>query len=733
MCAESHRLVKWGPPPRSRPPARTSPLGGSVTDATTTEEQGPAPGQPWLHDLEICVHGNVTCLSDRGGDVDGGATGLYVDDRRVLSRLRLRCDGHRPTTLASVSTGGVTRVQQSVRHLGSPGADPTVEIHRERTLVDGGMRELVTLRSRAAEPVVATLRLEVAGDGADLSSVKGGRPPSAPLALHTVDGARPALSWSDTRHRTLVRTDAGSADLTQGPGGQQHGVLEWTARVDPGAEAAWRLDVEVRRVAATPFDAEPAGVQLGWDGVAVAAQDRRLDLTVASSFADLAGLALSDPDSPSDVFAGAGTPWYLTLFGRDSLWAARLTLPFGTTLAAGTLRTLARRQGRAVDPTAAEEPGKILHEVRRSGFADPSSHLHLPPIYFGTVDATPLWVCLLHEAWRWGLDGAVLDELRPNLDAALGWLRGAVDSSPDALIRYLDESGAGLSNQGWKDSGDAMRDRHGRVVEPPIALVETQAYAVQAALAAAELREQHWSEPGDELRSWAAALAARVRERFWVTDAEGPYLAMALDRDGRPVDGIGSNMGHALGTGLLDDEESRLVAQRLSGPDLLGSFGVRTLSLSNPAFNPIGYHTGSVWTHDTAICALGLAADGHGPEAARVLRAMVDAATWFDFRFPELYGGDLGLDRPVPYPASCRPQAWAAASAAAIVSGVLGLSADAPRRVLRLRPMRPAPFGALTVTGLRVAGEAVEVGVDAAGEVTHVSAPDWLTVQVGGR
>lgn len=692
------------------------------------EANGTSPQQPWLHDLEICVHGNLTCLSDRAGNLAAPATGLYVDDRRVLSRLVLTCDGRPLVTLAAESRGGRTEVLQIARHLGADGPDPTVEIRRRRLLGDTGMRESITLTSRSAHAVRTTLRVEVAGDGADLAAVKGGTRPERTLPALAAADSDAAVEWADERHHTRVLAPA-VPDLTARTSAEG-GLLEWTAYVDPGESVTFDVEVEVRRTVGSPFDAAPAGVHLDWDEVTVRAQDRRLDLTVATSIADLTGLALSDPDAPGDLFTAAGTPWYLTLFGRDSVWAARLTLPFGTDLARGTLRTLARRQGRVVDLETAEEPGKILHEVRRTGFSDPGSHLHLPPVYFGTVDATPLWVCLLHESWRWGLAETDVRSLRPALDSALGWLHTAVRQSPDGLLRYVDASGHGLSNQGWKDSGDAMRRRDGSIAAAPIALVETQAYAVQAAQAAAELREQVFGESGEDLREFAGALAARVRERFWVSDGTGPYLAMALDGEGRPVDAVGSNMGHALGTGLLDSDESDLVAARLVDPDLLGRFGIGTLSRSNPAFNPIGYHTGSVWTHDTAICALGLVADGHRTEGARVIRTLLDAAAHFDHRFPELYGGDLGLDRPVPYPASCRPQAWAAASAAAVVTAVLGPAADAPRRVLRLRPLRPSPFGALTVTGLRVAGGRVDVRLDADGRVEDVSAPDWLTVEV---
>jgi len=702
----------------------------------TTRCQGPAVAeprrreQPWLHDLQVSVHGNLTCLTDTAGDIDAAGTGLYVDDRRVVSHSRLTCDGSAPTTVSATSIGGRTEVLAVARHLGDDGPDPTVEVRRRRVLCDTGLEERVSITSRARHEVVTTVRLTLGGDGADLADVKGGAAPG-PL-LHAdppAGGSALLLAWADERHRTTVRCSAGATQV-QPDGG---GAVTWDVRLAPGTTQELSIEVGVERVAPTPFDAEPAGARIDWSAVVVRAQDARLDLAVRASVTDLGALLLSDPDAPEDVFAAAGTPWFLTLFGRDAIWAARMTLPFGTDLAGGTLRTLARRQGTYTDAGTAEEPGKILHEVRRTGFADPSNDLHLPPIYFGTVDATPLWVCLLHDAWRWGLAAAEVAALRPHLERALGWLRRSVDQSQDGLIRYVDESGTGLANQGWKDSGDAMRHRDGTIAQAPIALVETQAYAVQAALGAAQLGEAVFGESGDELRSWAQALTDRVRKSFWVHDEAGRYLAMALDREGAPVDGVGSNMGHVLGTGLLDADESRAVADRLTSPDLLGAYGIGTLGRGNPAYNPIGYHTGSVWSHDTAICALGLAAEGHREGSASVLRALVDAASRFDYRLPELFGGpDVAgsTARPVPYPASCRPQAWASASAGALVTAILGLRADAPTDRLILSPMRPSPFGAVTVTGIRVAGEQCEVSVDATGAVTDVRAPDRLSVEI---
>ncbi len=463
----------------------------------------------------------------------------------------------------------------------------------------------------------------------------------------------------------------------------------------------------------------------------VTSQDTRLGATVQHSLLDLEHLLLTDPLDTDDVFAAAGSPWYLTLFGRDSLWAARMTLPFGTDLARGTLRALARRQGTRYDVEAAEEPGKILHEVRRTAFVDPG-HFVLPPTYYGTVDATPLWVCLLHDAWRWGLPRADVAALRPALDAALGWLRRAAEANDDGLLRYHDASGTGLVNQGWKDSGDAMRTADGSIATGPIALVETQGYAVEAARGAADLLEVAFGEDATAWRRWAADLSDRVRDRFWVDGLQGRVLAMALDGAGQPVDGVGSNMGHTLGTGMLSTAESARVARTLGSAAVLGPLGIRTLSADNPAYNPLGYHTGSVWTHDTAICALGLARSGHTVEASSAIAALVDVASASGYRWPELFGAEPVGGAPAPYPASCRPQAWAAASAGLLLSTVLGLRADVPNGRIELSPLPDSPFGGLRVEGLRVGGRPLSVEVDAAGEVVAVAAPDGVDVVVTG-
>lgn len=653
--------------------------------------------QPWLHEMEIAVDGPSTVLSGHDGQVGPlPGTGWYVDDRRVLCVLSVRLDDEPTVAVACDTAGKESRFWGVARHLGDPTPDPTVEVHRRRVCDSSLLTEEIMVTSRASEPVSATLAVLVGGDGAELASVKTGTA-DAPSLL-AVDRRDDALRWEDARHRTSVRSSPAADGSRITPDGAE---LSWAVTVHPGE--SWRVTVSVaaERAAPSAFDAGAGSGLCDFAGVRLTG-DPSLERLVRSNLTDLRHLLLTDPEDAGDVVAAAGSPWYLTLFGRDSIWAARFMLPFSRVLARGTLRTLARRQATRDDPQLAAEEGKILHEVRRSAYTGGS--LQLPPVYYGTVDATPLWVVLLHDAWRWGLPEEDVRELLPAMRAALGWMRRMCDDADDGFLRYLDAAGTGLSNQGWKDSGDSMRRADGAVAPAPIALLEAQAYAVEAARGAADLLEALGEDEPEVWRTWAHDLAARVRDRFWVGKGSEAYLAMALDATGRPVDGVGSNMGHVLGTGLLTPEEERHVVDRLMRPDMLREFGIATLSADNPAYNPAGYHSGSVWTHDTAIVLHGLTRTGHREEAGRLVQALLRLSTAVHHRFPELVAGDPVGTRPVPYPASCRPQAWSAASAAVIATALVGLRVDVPGGTWSVDPSPLLPVG-WALEGVRVDGE----------------------------
>ena len=689
----------------------------------------PAGQRPYLHKMVVIVQAPVMAVSPVDGQLPDPGSGWYAGDRRMLSGLVVTIDGAEPVPLVGHLDGATrARFVGTAPGLGDGGADPTVVVQRDRSVTGTAVREVLTVASYAHEPVRCTVGVALACDLARTYDVMSGRPTAA-LAP---DVQPTATRWRGADGATVLAVYSPAAERTT-----PEGALSWIVAL-PRHEI-WQLALEVTMVE----DPLPAVVVPVPDDRAlliptVRSDDHRLSELITQSMSDLSGLLVADAAETRDQMLAAGAPWYLTLFGRDSIWAARMTLPLGTRLPGGTLRALARRQGVRTDAAAEEQPGKILHELRRTPVDLASGHaghrIALPSVYYGSVDATSLWITLLHDAWRWGLPPDEVEALMPALHAALGWLRDHA-LGPDGFIRYADTTGHGLVNQGWKDSEDAVQFSDGTLAAPPIALCEVQAYAHAAACQAAALLDAFERPGGQFWRAWAAELRSRFRDAFWVEDVGGRYPAMALDRHGRPADTVTSNLGHLLGTGLLDPEETAAVVRRLAGSDLDSGFGLRTMSAREAGYNPLSYHCGSVWPHDTAIAIAGLAASP-GSDAAAATRSLINgllaAAPAFAGRLPELYGGQPARTegRPVPYPSSCRPQAWSAAASMVIVAAILGLAADVPAALLRIRPMRPSPVGELTIHGLRVAGEPLDVHLTAGGDVEVIAAPAWLTIQL---
>jgi glycogen debranching enzyme len=691
---------------------------GAQLAALGTEASRPGPvggGQPYLHNMVSAVCAPAMALSGSDGQVrPGGAQGLYVNDVRVLSALVLSVDGQEPVCLRRDLVGGAANEFQALAggpEEGQP--DPRVLIARHRELHPRGMIERISFRSYAPEHLSFRAELSLSSDFAGIAAVKQGLPALAVPARATARG----LAWEIPGRCSAEATGSPSPPSVDA----SHGLLAWDVELSPGAVATISLSVEFyEQASSTPVEAAPAG-RAELAAPTVVAGDHRLARWVELSVADLARLRMAASGQPGEVFVAAGAPWYLTLFGRDSLWAARLLLPLGTDLALGTLGALARRQGRSDNQRTAEQAGKILHELRRSTSYDlgddgerDASYFSLPPVYYGTVDATPLWVCLLHDAWRWGAPEERVEALLGPMVGCLEWLEEE-GSDERGFLSYVDVSGHGLTNQGWKDSADAIQYRDGRLAEAPVALCEAQGYAYEAAVGGAELLEAFGRPGAERWRVFAERLAEQFRARFWVDDGLGPYPAIALDGRGSPVDALSSNIGHLLGTGILNAEEAELVARRLGGPDLSSGFGLRTLAKSSRGFNPLSYHCGSVWAHDTAIAVAGLARSGTPSAlaaAASLVEGLLAAAESFAYRVPELYGGN---DRcvsagPLPYPASCHPQAWTAAASVAVLSSLLRLQPDVPHRRVSLAPVA-AETCLRSVDGLSIAGHQVKIEV----------------------
>ncbi|WP_433518173.1 amylo-alpha-1,6-glucosidase [Nonomuraea sp. CA-143628] len=723
--------------------------------------------QPLLHDLVSTVLAPTTALSGTDGQIRAsGVQGLFHADARALSQVKLAVDGREPEALGhAVQAAGRTRFVSLVRWLGDPIADPTVRVDRTREVAPGRMAELIEIASTATRPVTATVTLDLSCDFAPIELVKSGgsAPPATVTPGSSADGAW--LEWRSGVIRVRATAENATAELVGYPvraigenvaaEPETAGRFRWEVALAPGERVTLRWAVVIDDPeAAVTAPAKP----LEWSVPQVTADDARLVRLADRSLEDLRSLRLAETGEPGDTFLGAGVPWFLTLFGRDSLWAARMLLPLGTDLAASTLRVLARRQGTHVDPATGEAPGKIMHELRRHEHS--GGDLRLPAAYYGTIDATPLWISLLHDAWRWGMPTDQIEPLLPALEAALGWLGDHADPDGDGFLEYIDSTGHGLANQGWKDSGDAVRFRDGHQAEPPIALAEVQGYACAAAHQGAALLTAFGREGAERWLDYAGTMTDRFRARFWVTHPAPPtdrgsdhlapaadrgnghpapatgwesgYPALALDRDKRPVDSLTSNIGHLLGTGLLSPGEEARVAELLGTPAMSGAFGLRTMSADDGAFSPLSYHCGSVWSHDTAIVIAGLARMGHGRLAAELARGLLTAAEGFDYRLPELHAGDDRdtVGRTVAYPAACRPQAWSAAAAVTLLHAAVGLYPDVPGGKVLVLPLAGAPLGAVTVRGLRVAGADVTVSIDRSGGVQVTGLPPGLSVEV---
>ena len=664
--------------------------------------------QPLLHDQVVILRAPTQAWSAPDGSIgDRAIDGFYHSDVRIISRAEVSYDGGAGEAIATVP-GGADRVSfvALLRHLDDTSADPRVRVTRERRVTITGVNETLTLESTLTEPREIEIIVHLASDLADMDAVKAGREDAA--ATFTIDGN--TARWGNDA--IAAQLSAPGASLATGDGL----TLTWMTTVP----AKGRVDVGYV-VTASDSLAVVTGVPSAapWNVPLVTTGDERLSRWVATALDDLDALRLSTTGDPDQQFLAAGAPWFFTLFGRDSLWAARFMLPLGTKLAADTLRVLAGLQGADRVADTAEQPGKIMHELRRGTLNIPGEGVVLPPLYYGTVDATPLWICLLHDAWRWGLADDEVRALLPHLERALEWMRDFGDADGDGLLEYVDETGHGLANQGWKDSGDSVQWRDGSLADGPIALCEVQAYAYEAAVHGADLLEHFGVGDPGIWRDWAARLRERFHESFWIEDAAGAYPAIALDAAKRPVDTVTSNLGHLLGTGLLDDEQSSLVARRLVSAELDSGYGLRTMSIDSAGYWPLSYHGGSVWTHDTAIAIAGLARSGHQAEAGSLIGGLLAAASGFDYRMPELHSGDprSAFSRPVPYPAACRPQAWSAAAAVSVLASSLGLEPSG-----ETLEAHPGAFdGFLEARGLRFAGADVDVCIDAEGAATVTS------------
>ena len=680
------------------------------------------------------LEGATFCVCDESGDISEDIAGFFALDTRFLSRLRLTIDGLSPRLLDGRQVEYFSALM-FLRNDLSPGLGADELLIRRERFVGGHLHERIVLLNVSQRDLVVRLGLELAADFADILSVKQhdvalGHPERAPAFP---PAARP-VAGSDSTQLTIAAPEgdlraeiAASRPLHLDDGGTivfdvdlpRHAEWNFEMTVEPCADgdpprmapAAHRFGGERERTADALRSWQLSVPRLQAPDAAVARAFRR-------SITDLAALRMPVAGAHSARLPAAGVPWFMTIFGRDTLITCLQTLLLGPDLARTALHALAEIQAVTDDPTIDAEPGKIVHELRRGRAAD-----NWFSRYYGSVDATPLFLILLSEVWRWTGDDALVESLRPAALAALGWIDDRADLDGDGLVEFLRRAPGGLDVQSWKDSWDSQRFSDGRVATPPIAAAEVQGYVFDAKTRLAEIALVVWRdrELAARLEHEAAVLSERFDRAFWVE--EGGYYALALDRDKHQVDSHCSNMGQLLWSGIVPSHRADAVADQLFSDGLWSGWGVRTMSRHDSGYGPLAYHNGTVWPHDNSLIAWGLARYGRHAEARRIARALLDASGEFGHALPEVF---TGLPRsttpfPVPYPTANRPQAWAAATPVLLLRVMLGLEPDRERGALvsRCNDRLPAWLEGTTLQGVPAFGTSWDAAVtDGAVRVT---------------
>ncbi len=628
------------------------------------------------------LDGNTFVVSDDRGDIEASLTdptGLFSYDTRFLSTWVLTVNGQRLNSLSVDDLNYFETRFFLVPGTGTVYVDSKLSVIRRRA-VGNGFREELTILNHEDKPVDLTIRIEAGCDFADLFEVKDALEKKGRYVTRIEDGHLRLGYERDTFKRaTLVSASAPARLDKRG--------LTFRVRIDPHGEWATDLDVvtviagygETHRLPKFArrggrqsmeanlrrwLDAAPT-IECEWDA---------LRATYRRSLVDLAALRFSPPVAGGKSLPAAGLPWFMTMFGRDSIFTSLQALPFAPELAATTLRALGEWQGTRIDDFRDEDPGRILHEMRYGEMTAFEERPHSP--YYGCADATALYVVLLDEYERWTGDRRLVRDLEHEARAALSWIDDYADLMGNGYVWYRRRNEeTGLENQCWKDSWDSISYKDGRLPGFPRATCELQGYAFDSKMRGARLAREVWkdTELADGLEKQAADLKRRFNRDFWVEDGE--YFALALDTEGKQVDSLTSNNGHLLWSGIVDRTKAKSVVGHLMGPRLFSGWGVRTLAEGEGRYNPIGYHVGTVWPFDNSFIAWGLRRYGFKEEAAQIAAGILDAAEFFEGRLPEAFGGyERSVTRyPVQYPTACSPQAWSTGTPLLLLRTMLGL------------------------------------------------------------
>lgn len=689
--------------------------------------------------------GNIAGCSERDAK---GSLGLFCQDTRFLSRLELQVEGQLPILLSSTAKKGfVLSVLCANPRIDDRIPAETVGIQRE-VVLNGGLFEQLIITNYGTSPVSFELSLSFDADFIDLFEIRGFNRDRRGKLLRMVPNKTEETAQGTQGDETEAAPSASNQflELTLAYQGLDGAVME--SRIQffqrqpdliKGYTALWNLTLDTHETQQLGYR-----LQLLTDNRSASKVHTPVNLTQAKAAevmeedawrqqlmqirSDNKALNQVIEQAERDIYQlrqtfgkgkalSAGVPWFSTLFGRDSLIAASQTLMLDATIARETLMILAEYQGKIDDEWREEEPGKILHELRLGEMARCHEIPHTP--YYGTIDATPLWLMLYAEYYAWTRDQEILEKLWPHALAAMDWIDRNCQRT--GYLSYSRRSSRGLLNQGWKDSGDCIVNSHGQLATGPITLCEVQAYVYAAKVRLSEIA--HTLKHLDLSDRWLAEakeLKVRFNRDFWMVDQD--YCALALDGNGKPVDSITSNPGHCLNLGILLPDKARNVAERLRAPDMFNGWGIRTLSSLSPAYNPMGYHVGSVWPHDNSLIALGLRSIGLIDQALELAEGLFDMTLQQPYnRPPELFCGYErdGDNEPVQYPVACSPQAWATGTIFQLIQMMVNLVPDASSNYLRIiDPALPESINRLSLKNLRVGATLLDLEFERSGTTT---------------
>jgi glycogen debranching enzyme len=657
-------------------------------------------------ELVQILEGNTFVVSDDRGDIEASLTdptGLFSFDTRFLSRWVLTIDGQRLTAL---STDDLQYFQTRfflVPGTGTVYVDSKLSVIRQREVADG-FREELRILNHDNDPVHLTVRIEAGSDFADLFEVKDALAKKGQYMTRVADSSLVLKYQRETYARETWISSTARADI-------DNEGLSFAITVPGHGEWSTELNVVASEGLPDEDPDKPVGIRgqgqrhvrrdmarglEKWLGRAprLECDWRPLGQIYHRCLTDLAALRFSTLTMPGHAMPAAGLPWFMTIFGRDSIFTSLQALPFTSELAATTLQVLAERQGTRIDDFRDEDPGRIPHEMRYGEMTAFEERPHSP--YYGCADATALFVVLLDEYERWTGDTKLVRSLERAARAALAWIDEYADLQGNGYVSYQRRNvETGLENQCWKDSWDSISYRNGDLPGFPRATCELQGYAYDAKMRGARLARQIWKDAAfaEHLEKQAADLKRRFNRDFWVEDGE--YFAVALDNDGRQVDSLTSNNGHLLWSGIVDKSKARAVARHLMGPRLFSGWGVRTLAEGEARYNPIGYHVGTIWPFDNSFIAWGLRRYGFKEEAAAVVAGIMEAAEVFAGRLPEAFGGypRSSTMYPVRYPTACSPQAWSTGAPLLLLRAGLGLEPEGDHLVVD--PALPDWMGSL--------------------------------------